>query len=93
MSINSQHIDITSSGGTFKGYFAAPDSGGPVPGVVVIQEIFGVNSHMRSVVDRFAEAGYAAISPDLFWRTASPGTSGTWGSRPSGAGSRPGPGP
>lgn len=68
MSINSEHIDITSSGGTFKGYFAAPDGGGPVPGVVVIQEIFGVNSHMRSVVERFAEAGYAALSPDLFWR-------------------------
>lgn len=38
----------------------------PLGGLVIVQEIFGVNSHVRSVVDRFAEAGYTAIAPGLF---------------------------
>lgn len=60
-------VQITHSGGSFDAHFAAPEGGGPVPGVVVIQEIFGVNEHMREVCARFAEAGYAAMAPDLFW--------------------------
>ena len=44
----------------------APD---PVGGVVVVQEIFGVNPHIRSVVDRFAAAGFSAIAPALFDRS------------------------
>lgn len=67
MVIHSENVSITSAGGTFQGYFAAPE-GDPVPGVIVIQEIFGVNSHIRSVVERFAAAGYAALAPDIFWR-------------------------
>jgi hypothetical protein len=43
----------------FDGYLAMP-SGKPRGGIVVIQEIFGVNRHMRAVTDRFAAAGYAA---------------------------------
>lgn len=49
------------------GYLAIPDSGSG-PGVVVIQEIFGVNDVMRGITDSFAEAGYVALCPDLFWR-------------------------
>lgn len=41
-----------------------------VPGVVVIQEIFGVNSHIRDVVERIAREGYWAIAPAIFQRTA-----------------------
>lgn len=41
---------------------------GDGPGLVVIQEIFGVNSHIRNVVDRFAEQGFTAIAPALFDR-------------------------
>lgn len=54
-------------GGKFMGYLAAPasDKG---PGVVVIQEIFGVNKVMREITDGFAQAGYMALCPDLFWR-------------------------
>ena len=40
----------------------------PRAGVVVIQEIFGVNSHIREVVDSYAEAGYAALAPQIFDR-------------------------
>jgi len=54
-------------GGRFMGYLAAPASG-KGPGVVVIQEIFGVNKVMRDVTDGFAQAGYMALCPDLFWR-------------------------
>jgi carboxymethylenebutenolidase len=66
MAIKTETVKLTSAGGTFNGFFAAPQGGGPVPGVVVIQEIFGVNSHMRDMVQRFANAGYAALAPDLF---------------------------
>ena len=54
-------------GGEFMGYLATPESGGG-PGVVVIQEIFGVNEVMRGITDGFAEAGYMALCPDIFWR-------------------------
>ena len=54
-------------GGDFMGYLATPESGRG-PGVVVIQEIFGVNDVMRSITDSFAEAGYLALCPDIFWR-------------------------
>ena len=51
----------------FDGYLAMP-SGKPRGGLVVIQEIFGVNRHMRAVTDRFATEGYAALAPALFDR-------------------------
>jgi len=54
-------------GGEFMAYLATPASGGG-PGIVVIQEIFGVNAVMRGITDRFAEQGYLALCPDLFWR-------------------------
>jgi carboxymethylenebutenolidase len=40
--------------------------------VIVVQEAFGVNGHIRSVVDRFADAGYFSIAPQLFHRDGSP---------------------
>jgi carboxymethylenebutenolidase len=54
-------------GGEFDGYLAMPASGYG-PGVVVLQEIFGVNNYMRSVVDWYAAHGFVAVCPDLFWR-------------------------
>jgi carboxymethylenebutenolidase len=50
-----------------KGYLAAPRSGNG-PGIVVLQEIFGVNSVMRGIADDLAAQGYFALVPDLFWR-------------------------
>jgi carboxymethylenebutenolidase len=49
-------------------YVAGPDNA--TRGIVVIQEIFGVNHHMRDMADRFGAAGYAAIAPALFDRAA-----------------------
>ena len=54
-------------GGEFHGYLALPASGYG-PGIVVLQEIFGVNSFMRSVADWYAAHGFVALCPDLFWR-------------------------
>lgn len=51
-------------------YLATPDTEGVFPGVVVIQEIFGVNHHIRNLVERFAKAGYIAIAPALYQRIA-----------------------
>ncbi len=54
-------------GGHFNAYLALP-AGGRGPGIVVLQEIFGVNANMRSVCDWLASRGFLAICPDLFWR-------------------------
>ena len=54
-------------GGEFDAYLALPASGYG-PGVVVLQEIFGVNAYMRSVADWYAAHGFVALVPDLFWR-------------------------
>lgn len=51
-------------------YLSEPITEEIVPGVIVIQEIFGVNSHIRDVADRLAREGYRAIAPAIFQRTA-----------------------
>jgi carboxymethylenebutenolidase len=61
-------IDITAAdGGTFKAYLAVP-KGGKGPGIVLCQEIFGINAYIREVADYYAEEGYTVVAPDLFWR-------------------------
>lgn len=55
-----------SDGHSLSAYVAGPDNA--TKGVVVIQEIFGLNHHIRSVADRFAAAGYAVCAPALFDR-------------------------
>ena len=60
-------IQSTDGTGTFSAYVAEPASG-KGPALVICQEIFGVNETMRQVADRYAEEGYVAIVPDLFWR-------------------------
>ena len=55
-------------GHTLGGLSSRRPSAAPHGGVVVVQEIFGVNSHIRSVCDRFAKAGYLAIAPAIYDR-------------------------
>lgn len=57
-------VEFASNGGTASGYLAVPDGGGP--GVVVIQEWWGLVPHIKDVCDRFAAAGFTALAPDLF---------------------------
>ena len=60
-------INIQGADGSFGAYLATPASGSG-PGLLVIQEIFGVNQVMRDLCDNFAAQGYIAVCPDLFWR-------------------------
>jgi carboxymethylenebutenolidase len=64
-----QTIDMKAGdgSGTFSGYMALPRSG-KGPGLVLAQEIFGVNKTMRDVADYYAEEGYVVLVPDIFWR-------------------------
>ncbi len=65
--MSGQDISINGPDGSFSGYLSIPASGSG-PGVVVIQEIFGVNKVMRDIADGLAAQGYVALCPDLFWR-------------------------
>jgi carboxymethylenebutenolidase len=58
-----------SDGSKFRAYMASP-AGGKGPGLLLMQEIFGVNAHMREVAEHFAEEDYVVVVPDLFWRLA-----------------------
>jgi len=59
-------------------YIARPEANGPHPGLIIFQEAFGVNAHIRDVTERFAEQGYLAIAPELFHRTAPAGFEGSY---------------
>ncbi|HJQ33779.1 MAG TPA: dienelactone hydrolase family protein [Pyrinomonadaceae bacterium] len=60
-----QMIEFQSNGGTTRGYLSVPE-GGKGPGVVVIQEWWGLVPHIKDVADRFAAAGFVALAPDLY---------------------------
>jgi carboxymethylenebutenolidase len=66
--MNGTIISIAAAdGGTFSGYLAMPESGSG-PGLILLQEIFGVNQHIRDLADLYADEGYVVLAPDLFWR-------------------------
>ncbi|GGZ02985.1 dienelactone hydrolase family protein [Pseudoduganella plicata] len=67
MDSNTTWIDVQGDDGTFQAWLALP-RGGSGPGIVLIQEIFGVNAHIRSVAEQYAADGYVVLAPDLFWR-------------------------
>lgn len=63
-----EYIEIeTAEGGTFHAYVCRPEQGSG-PGLVMLQEIFGINDYMKSMAEHYAEEGYVTIVPDLFWR-------------------------
>ena len=59
-------IEFAANGGTASGYLAKPVEGGPYPGVVVIQEWWGLNPNICDIANRIAAEGYVALAPDLF---------------------------
>jgi carboxymethylenebutenolidase len=61
-------VDIPVQGQTMEGYLAQPEAAGKYPAVVVIQEIWGVNSHIQSVTDRLPSQGYVGLAPAMFHR-------------------------
>src|SRR5471032_2967066 len=69
MSVTTQWIEIDSPEGKFGAYLAIPHTQ-KGPGIVLIQEIFGVNEHIRTVAEQYANDGFVVIVPDMFWRSA-----------------------
>lgn len=70
--ITTEKIEIEVADGTvMSAHLAKPIGGGRRPGLLVLQEAFGVNAHIRDVAERFAREGFAALAPELFHRTAS----------------------
>lgn len=66
METKAQRVQIPGGTENLGGYLALPTQEGKVPGVVVIHEAFGLNDNIRSITDRFASEGYAALAVDLF---------------------------
>lgn len=67
MELRREQTQFDSAAGDVSAYLTRPSvDGGPLPGVVVIQEVWGVDPHIEDVADRFAEAGYVAMAPDLY---------------------------
>jgi carboxymethylenebutenolidase len=58
-------VEFESNGGTARGYLSTPE-GGKGPGVVVLQEWWGLVPHIKDVADRFAREGFVALAPDLY---------------------------
>ncbi len=66
--MTSQWVTLNAAdGGKFDAYLALPPAG-KGPGLVLFEEIFGVNRHIRAVADQYALAGFVVMAPDMFWR-------------------------
>lgn len=61
-------VDMNVNGETMEGYLTRPEAEGRHPAVLVIQEIWGVNSHIQSVTDRLPSQGYVGLAPAMFHR-------------------------
>ncbi len=80
--IRKENVTLQVADGTsINAYVASPEGGAKAPGLIVFQEAFGVNAHIRDVTERFAREGYVAIAPELFHRTA-PGFDGAYDNFP-----------
>lgn len=69
MDLTTERVQIPVEGTTMGGYVARPADAERRPAVIVFMEIFGINSHIRDVVERVAKEGYVALAPDYFHRT------------------------
>jgi carboxymethylenebutenolidase len=70
MEVTGSTVRLNTSDGQMDAYVAEPKGAGKYPGVVVIQEAFGVNDHIKKVTERIAAEGYVAIAPDIYHREA-----------------------
>jgi carboxymethylenebutenolidase len=71
--ITDKHTLTVADGSSMQAFVAQPEEKGSFPGMLVFQEAFGVNAHIRDVTQRIAREGYVAIAPELFHRSAAPG--------------------
>ncbi len=65
--VSTSWISITTEAGPCEAYLALPP-GGSGPGLLLYQEIFGVNAHIRGVAEQYALAGFTVLAPDVFWQ-------------------------
>jgi carboxymethylenebutenolidase len=63
---NTQRVTFPSSAGDASGVLVTPAGGGKPPGIVILQEWWGINEQIQSVAKRYAEAGFVALVPDLY---------------------------
>jgi carboxymethylenebutenolidase len=70
MSLKTEYVTLAVEDGTSMRAYVAHPEGRPRAGLLVFQEAFGVNAHIRDVTERFAREGYLSISPELYHRTA-----------------------
>jgi carboxymethylenebutenolidase len=68
MQVQREKVSIDTPGGPMPAQLARPDTGGPFPAVIVVQEAFGLNAHIEAVATRIAGEGYVTLAPDLFHR-------------------------
>ena len=64
--IRTESVEFAANGATASGHLARPDDGAAHPGVIVIQEWWGVDDHIKDVAERFAREGFMALAPDLY---------------------------
>jgi carboxymethylenebutenolidase len=68
-----KHVLAVADGSSMQAFVARPQEKGAFPGMLVFQEAFGVNAHIRDVAQRIAREGYVATAPEFFHRSAAPG--------------------
>src|SRR5437762_14184838 len=68
MDVESQMVELPAAVGSMPAFLARPKEGARAPCVLVIQEAFGLNEHIKDVARRIAGEGYVALAPDLYWR-------------------------
>ncbi len=64
--IQTQMTELPGNGSTVPAFLAKPDGDGPFPGVIVVQEWWGLDDHIKDVAQRFAQEGFVALAPDLY---------------------------
>ena len=70
--LDAGEVKVPVKDGTIPAYRAMPDTGGPFPTVLVVQEVFGVHEHIKDICRRLAKLGYFAIAPELYARQGDP---------------------
>lgn len=70
MDVTASTLQLNTPDGKMEAYEAKPKEGGSYPGIVVLMEAFGLNDHIKKVIERIAQEGYVAIAPDLYHREA-----------------------
>lgn len=68
MDVTTSTIELSTPDGKMEAYEARPKDGGSLPAIIVLMEVFGLNSHIKDVTERIAREGYVAIAPDLHHR-------------------------